>query len=653
MMMLHRTFLPALALAVALAPAHARAAIIQILHTNDLHAALNTAGEPKPGEPEFGGWAQIKTVMDRLEHEAANPKDKSIPPMETIRLDAGDFIEGTLLYFPKNGVNVMRAYNRMGFDATTLGNHDWLAGARALDALIAPPPANTLNDAPPSEPFAQPLVSANIQVHPRLKNLSQQLRPYTIIEKAGVKIGVFGLATTEAFYKWIPKLRSKKSDFRLKDYHDREGFEDENGVREIIPGVANKTIQELRPKVDAVVALTHIGFGEDLAVAEESRGLDLVVGGHSHTFLETLNVARDRDGRDVPVVQAGYNGRRIGRIVMEVNPGQPARVLTYELVPVPHETARDPQVDAVTAHANQDLIEMYGAEHLGEVIGSSDVQLVPGKYGPTAFSKFAVDAIRRSIDASVGIDVGAFHANTPLPGGTVTRWKLMEMYPRKFEADQNQGLYVYKARIPGFVLALGLKFAVKYGLFSSFSGIDYQEQKISDEQFALELKKAKPADRELLTRVRAKRITVNGVRICLTCSYDVAAPESLIRGAYAISPLVRLVIWGGKRTPVTIWQAFESHLRDIRVIRALDDAEHFQPNRFRTTYQDRFDGHLDPLQTVPETRDASGIPDHTWHRETPVKDLLDRFLTKVLKIKKQARMTATTDADSPAIEDEL
>jgi 2',3'-cyclic-nucleotide 2'-phosphodiesterase (5'-nucleotidase family) len=653
---LRRILTPLIAAIAVFTSTDARAAIIQILHTNDLHAALQTAGEPKAGEPEFGGWAEIKTLMDRLTEEAAHPTDPNIPPMETLRLDAGDFLEGTLQYFPRNGINILHAYNKMGYDITTLGNHDWLMGARALDALVQPTPSpspGSLEQLAPTEPFAQPLVSANIQVNPRLKNLSSQIQPYKIIEKAGVKLGIFGLATNEAFYSWIPKVRSKKSDFKLKSYRDREGLEDESGVREIIPGIANQTIQALRPQVNAVIALTHIGFDEDLAVAQESRGLDLIVGGHSHTFLETLNVERDRDGHDVPIVQAGYNGRTIGRIVLEVIPDQPARVLTYELIPVPHETAKDPVIASITDTAERDLTEMYGPERLNEVIGTSEVQLVPGKYGPTAFSKFAVDAIRKSIDASIGMDSGAFHANTPLPGGSVTRRKLMEMYPRKLEGDQNQGLYVYSAKMPGFAIAIGLKYAVKYGLFTSFSGLDYREQKLTDAEYAAELKKAKPEDREIITRVRAKRITVNGARICLTCTYDIALPEFLVRGAYGITPLSRLVIWSGKRTPITIWSAFERHLRDIGVIRALDDGEHFIPNRFRNSYVARFGKHLDPNQTSPQTRDASGLPDHTFHRETPMKDLYERFLTKVLKVKKSKKLDKNTDADSPVIENEL
>lgn len=625
-----------------LAAPQADAVVIQILHTNDLHAALNTAGEPKPGDPEYGGWVQVKAVLDYW-----TQRGKELGIDETIRLDAGDFLEGTIQYFPQNGINVLRTYQQMDWDASALGNHDWLMGARGLDQLLS------------QRPFTSPLLSANIKIHPRLKALSKQLSPYTIVEKAGVKIGVFGLSTTEAFYKWIPKIRSRCCDFKIRNYEDYYGVErDAEGNRILVPGIANKTIAELRPKVDALVALTHIGFDRDLDLVYDSRGLDLVVGGHSHSALETLTVEVDRDGHEVPIVQTGYNGRTIGRVTMEILPGQRPRVLTTELIPVPHrlspETPADAEVAQSVAIANQAVVSLYGAERLNEVIGQSEVRLVPGKYGPTAFSKFAVDAIQKSVDADVGIDIGLFHANTPLPGGEVTRRKLMEMYPRKFESDQNQGLYVYHARTPGLILALALKFAVKYGLYASFSGVGYKPIKLTDAEYQRALKKEKSGDKEFLTRYRAKEITVNGQKICLTCVYEIAAPESVVRGAYGISPLTRLILWSGRRSSVTIWQALEKHLRDIKVIKPLEGNEIFSSRRYANFYQRTFGGQLDPEQLRPSelgTPPTSFLDQEMGHGEQSPHSLLEAFQRELIRVKKaNPLLNEKTDADALGID---
>ena len=137
-----------------------QASVIQILHTNDLHASLRTAGAPAKGEKERGGWAQLKTRMDQLSREA---HEKGI---ETIRLDAGDFIEGTLDYFPDHGRSVLQAFQAIGYDAATLGNHEWLMGARGLNTSLE------------KAPFPFPILSANARINPALHGLKRTITPH-------------------------------------------------------------------------------------------------------------------------------------------------------------------------------------------------------------------------------------------------------------------------------------------------------------------------------------------------------------------------------------------------------------------------------------------------------------------------------------------
>lgn len=598
---------------------------------------MESAGIPRAGDVENGGWAQIKAKMDALTASAAAQN------IETIRLDAGDFIEGTMLYFPNHGRDVFRAYLQMGYDASALGNHDWLMGATGLNTLFG-----EMTELGLLTPKNHPILSANIELGPRMNHLRAQMKPYTIIERAGVKIGVMGLSTTEAFYKWIPKIRSRKSDFKLKDYLDskRTIVDDETGEErtEYVPGIANKTIRALKHRVDAVVALTHIGFDEDLELVQGTRNLDLVVGGHSHTFLETLSAAFDRDGNSVPVVQTGYSGHSIGRVLIDVEKGKKAKVLSYELIDVPTDGRKDPVVATSVKTAQDEFRKMYGPEYLDKEIGKSEVRLVSGKFGPTAFGKFSVDAIRESLDADVGIDVGAFHSEKPQSAGVVTRQTLMDMYPRKFEADQAQGLSVYRARIPGFVIALGIKFATKYGLFVSFSGVDYKPTKLTETEYAKEYKKATESKRDMMGRYRAKDITVNGNKVCLLCTYNVAAPESLIRGAYGISFLTRLVIWGGKRSEKTIWDAFEEHLSKIKVIRRLGNDERYNPRRYTDSYQRKWIDKVDAEQVLEEGGQPASAAELD-HDGVSTSKLYEMFLKDVMRVK-ALKINNQTDIDS-------
>lgn len=535
------------------------AKVIQILHTNDLHAALNIAGAPADGQPAFGGWAQVKTVMDQL---TASAKTQDI---ETIRLDAGDFFEGTLSYFPDHGVNVLRAFQNMGYDAGSLGNHDWLMGAQNLDDVFG------------QSPFPFPLLSANTQVSSWLKNLNRQIVPTASLERAGIKIGIVGLSTDEIFYKWITKVDSYKNDMKILDYRDYiDPKADPMSPDYTVSGIANETAAELGENHDLVIALTHIGFKEDKKLAASSSNIDLIVGGHSHTRLDSLGLIENKEGYMVPIVQTGATGVYIGKILVDVNPGKKPEVLTYELVPVSHDVAADPTIAALLEQSERRIEAQYGANTLNEVVGHADTALVSGTNGPTAYSRFVVDAMRDTAETDLAIDFGEFHSNSSQAKGDVTMRKLMEMYPRKLNVEQNEGLYVYRFKTPGWILKIALNVAVKLGYELSTSGIEFKTYEVSEEEFQAD--KAKMGDNwkaKALThdRLVTSSILINGKPLKLFKRYRVAAPEFLVRGAYAISFLTRLVLQGGRPSPYTIWDASKLYLGKIKTIR---DGQDFQ-----------------------------------------------------------------------------
>jgi 5'-nucleotidase len=550
-----RLWIAALSLLIAGLPGRAGAVVLQILHTNDLHAALKTAGTPRTGAPEFGGWAQVKAKFDELELDARSKG------METLKFDSGDYLEGSSYYFPDNGVHVLRAFQNFGFDAVTVGNHDWLMGARDLDALYG------------ESPFPVPVVSSNIRVKKRLKNLHSQIRPSATLVKAGVRIGVMGLSTDEALYSWIPRVKSRKNDMKILDYRDGSYEDPDTGEPHSEMGLANSVIDELDRNHDVVIALTHIGYSDDKELAASSRGLDLVIGGHSHTVLESMAVVPNREGRDVPVVQTGFNGHFIGKILLEVNPGEKARVLSYELVPIDQSGRKDPVQEAKLLEAEKALLRVYGPK-LREPIGRSDVRLVSGDRGPTAFSQFAVDAMKDITGAEIALDVGSFHGNTPQPSGEVSRLTLMELYPRKFEQEQNEGLYVYTGKLPGIAIKIGLEYTMRYGIFLSFSGLTYDLAALNEQEFSDLKKRYTGRDaKRFLTRYYPKNIRINGKPLRKWHWYTTATTESLVRGAYGITPLAKLLFRKGKATPHTIWDTMERYLRKIGTIRALNPGE--------------------------------------------------------------------------------
>jgi len=179
--------------------------------------------------------------------------------------------------------------------------------------------------------------------------------------------------------------------------------------------------------------------------------------------------------------------------------------------------------------------------------------------------------MKDSTGADIGLDLGEFHSNSAQDKGEVTLRKLMEMYPRKLNVEQNEGLYVYHFKIPGWALKLALKLAVQFGYEPALSGIEFTTFQINEEQYQFEKEslgdswKAKALTKDRLT---AGSILINGKPLKLFKKYRVAAPEFVVRGAYAISFLTRLVMRNGKPTNSTIWDASEQYLAKIKTIKA-------------------------------------------------------------------------------------
>jgi hypothetical protein len=263
------------------------------------------------------------------------------------------------------------------------------------------------------------------------------------------------------------------------------------------------------------------------------------------------------------VVQTGFNGKYIGRILLNVEPGKPAELISYDLIPVYKTGVKDPTIESDIQTAENDRDEEFGTR-LSEVIGVSEDRLISGEAGPTSFSKFVVQSMRSVSDADFIFDVGAFHGNTPQPQGPVTRLNLMEMYPRKFEQDQNEGLYVYEASIPGIFIEGALKYAVRFGFYVEFDGLTYDLEKMTDENFEKAKKKYSGSSRAgLMTQYYPDHIRIRGQPVNSFKWYRFAAPESLIRGALSSSPLMKLLIRKVHPTSHTIWDAMNFYLLKV------------------------------------------------------------------------------------------
>ena len=252
---------------------------LTIVHVNDTHSHF---------EPERSGeYAGMGGALERAAYvDSVRVADGA---SNVLLLHAGDFCQGTSYFSELKGVVEVSDLNAMGYDVVTLGNHEFDNGIEGLGQLLS-----GLN---------MPVVVCNYDFSPF--EAGKYIQPYAIVEKAGLKIGVVGV------------LCGLK-DMVAGDIANRIPAFD------TVPTV-QKYVDLLRPQCDVVIALTHIGYVEhnpgdliDSQLAAATRGIDLIVGGHSHTFLEEPDYVANLDGERVPIVQTGWMGVYMGEFHVSV-----------------------------------------------------------------------------------------------------------------------------------------------------------------------------------------------------------------------------------------------------------------------------------------------------------------------------------------------
>jgi len=248
---------------------------LTILHTNDTHAHLEPF-EPF-GQPVQGGIARRYTAIQQVKAEGGN----------VILIDAGDAFQGTLFFNQWQGEEEAYFMNLLGYQAMAVGNHEFDSGPATLADFV--------------EKADFPVLSANIDfsAEPTLAGL---IPAYSVIDVAGEEIGIFGLTTEETVYISSPGP---------------------NVVFNDVTESAKAAVAALNGEgVDKIIALTHQGYSEDLALAAAVDGIDIIVGGHSHTLLGDMEGAKgvyptevtSPDGDTVLVVTAYEWGKYLGRL---------------------------------------------------------------------------------------------------------------------------------------------------------------------------------------------------------------------------------------------------------------------------------------------------------------------------------------------------
>jgi 5'-nucleotidase len=249
---------------------------LSILHTNDTHSRLDPypiqANSPYSG---MGGIARRKSLIDQIRSEQTH----------TLLVDAGDIFQGTPYFNFFKGELEIKAMTTLGYEVATLGNHDFDEGVENLHKQMR---------------WADfPFVSANYDFSDTV--LNGQVKPHILLQKGDIRIGIFGMGINPQGL--IPERLFGKTRF-------------------LDPiAVAKQQVAALQEQeADFILCLSHLGYQyksdqlSDVLLAENVAGIDLIVGGHTHSFLDQPDQRKNPAGKTTLIAQVGHSGLRLGRL---------------------------------------------------------------------------------------------------------------------------------------------------------------------------------------------------------------------------------------------------------------------------------------------------------------------------------------------------
>jgi 5'-nucleotidase/UDP-sugar diphosphatase len=344
---------------------------LTILHINDLHGWMLPHPAGEGGAAEEGGLARMAALV----------KQKGAGP--SLFVAAGDLMQGTNISNVSRGEAVIKALGLMGLDASAVGNHDFDYGLETLRGRASE--------------AAFPFLAANVGGAG-----AEFLTPWIVRRAGPLRVAIFGLTTVDTPVVTHP--------------------DNVRGLTFLSPvETARSLVPELRRRADLVVCLSHLGLEEDRQLAAAVPGIDVIVGGHTHTFLESpLQVG------STVIVQAGERGAVLGLLELEVRDGK-VTSSSGRLLPVDGSAGEEREAAA--------LVERYRREsegRLGELLGRAlvdfDGRREMVRAGETNLGNLVADAVREAVSADAAIvNGGAIRAG--VPAGEVTVAHLYNVLP--------------------------------------------------------------------------------------------------------------------------------------------------------------------------------------------------------------------------------
>ena len=428
-------------------PAEAQPAIkkLVILHTNDMHARVlgvkANDGMCTPDERDesicFGGF-------DRIYTQVLAERARGLP---LILLDAGDQFQGTMFHYLYSGLASARFMNIIGYDAMVVGNHEFDNGPSVL--------ANFINK------IKFPMLSANINLSKSLE-LNNKIKPYVIINKNNIKIGVIGYTTEDTAFLSNPGPHIS--------------------FNPIVESVKKAVLELKKAHVDVIIALSHAGLARDIQIAKSIDGIAAIISGHTNSLLS--NKASDSDGPCPLVVlspskkptligSAFAYGKYLGRIEF-----------SFDAQGVPIAWQGEPILldQSIIRHQGMahEALELYKpilaleSEKVGTAV--AEIQAQDCRFEECVAGNFLSDAML-FYTRKMGVDIALMNAGgirASLPKGSINRAHLKETLP----FEKKLVMFKLKGSLIRQILEHGVSFAEdkrndNTGRFLQVAGLKY------------------------------------------------------------------------------------------------------------------------------------------------------------------------------------
>lgn len=416
------------------------ATTITIVHVNDTHSHLDANG-PKDHHlnGKEGGIAKAATIINGL--RATEPN--------VLLLHAGDLFQGDPMFNKFFGVPELQIMKQLGFDAMTIGNHEFDLGPAVLhDALMAGFANGSFS-----------MLSANLDMSafPSLQNFVQ---PSVIKNIGGVRIGIFGMTVPD---------NPTNIPFPVV-------------ISNNITSIAQQTVNDLRNNgAQVVICLSHLGINNDSDMIAGTSGIDIVIGGHDHLVFDTPREIQNLNGANIPIFQAGAHYKNIGEVHFNfVN--NTVSILDSRIIHVDHTVAPDPAVKSIVDQLKLDVINQFGNVY-NNVLSktNSDIPKTADRnqrWKDTPLGNLITDAFRNQYHTKIAITpLGLI--SEKLYDGKITEADVFRAVSYGFDPATAKGFQMATFDITGLELIKAMEFGLsQIGLsddfFLQYSGMKFK-----------------------------------------------------------------------------------------------------------------------------------------------------------------------------------